>query len=225
MRPATISCQAILFDFDGVLVDSNPIAERHWVCWARRHGIDEEHVLSIHHGRPTVETIRAVAPHLDAASEARVKETAEADDTDGLSRYPGAMELLARLPADRWGIATSGTRRTALHRLRHVGLPEPAVLVTADDVRRGKPDPEPYRLAAMGVGWPPADCLVIEDAPAGIRSARSAGARVVAVASTNAPPALRLADVIVPALAGIAVEVLDSGQLRVTLPNPVDHPA
>ena len=206
-----ISCKAIIFDFDGVLVDSNPIAERHWSMWAKKHGIPESDVLSIHHGRPTVETIRAVAPSMDAAAEALKKETAEADDTDGLTKYAGADEIISVLPAGMWGIATSGTRRTATNRLKFVGLPEPRVLVTADDVQNGKPDPEPYLLAANKMGVSPADSVVIEDAPAGISSAKNAGAFVIAVATTNANDALQEADLIVRRLADLHVRVGEHG--------------
>ncbi len=193
----TISCQALIFDFDGVLVDSNPIAERHWARWARKHEIPEDNVLSIHHGRPSVETIRAVAPHLDAEREAKVHEQEEADDTEGLTRYPGVMELISILPPAAWGIATSGRRRTATFRMAHVGIPMPRVLVTADDVSRGKPDPEPYLLAASRLGVAPTDCVVIEDAPAGIASAKGAGAYVIAVETTNNIAALSEADCVV----------------------------
>ena len=202
-----IICKAIIFDLDGILVNSNPIAERHWTIWAERHGIPAEQILSIHHGRPTVQTIQAVAPHLDAAAEAARKEKIEADDVDGLTKYPGTFELLTSLPEDRWAIATSGTRRTATKRLLTVGLPIPKVMITADDVSMGKPDPEPYLLAAAGLGLSATDCVVIEDAPAGIASARGAGATVIAVASTNGHEALGEANCIVPQFAHIQLLV------------------
>ena len=206
-------CQAIIFDVDGVLINSDPVAERHWRAWADRHGVDYEAIARIHHGRPTVETMRQVAPRLavDIAQEARLKETAEADDTDGLTIYGGVKELLAQLPRDRWGIATSGTRRTVSLRFSHLGLPEPAVVVTADDVQRGKPAPDPYLLAAEGLGLAPADCLVIEDAPAGVEAAKAAGARVIAVATTNRIEDLGLADAIAPALAAIQISINPNG--------------
>jgi len=207
--PFEFRCQAILFDLDGVLVDSNPISERHWRTWAARHALAYAAIADIHHGRPTVETMRHVAPHLPVEDEALAKETAEADDIDGLSAYAGATELLTRLPPQRWAIATSGRRRTAAFRLRHVGLPEPDVLVTADDVSRGKPAPEPYLLAARRLGLDPSDCLVIEDAPAGIASARAAGACVVAVASTNPRKNLTQAHVIIDRLSDLMLHVAD----------------
>jgi mannitol-1-/sugar-/sorbitol-6-phosphatase len=206
-----LACRAVIFDLDGVLVDSNPIAERHWRAWSARHGLPFDEIARSHHGRTSVETVRRVAPHLDAETEARAKETAEADDTDGLAAYAGAGRLLAGLPPGQWAIVTSGTRRTATFRLRHVGLPEPSVLVTADDVARGKPAPDPYLLAAERLGVDPADCVVVEDAPAGIASAQAAGARVVGVASTNDPIALAGADTIVSRLDALRVEVAPGG--------------
>lgn len=200
-----IHCEAIIFDLDGVLVNSNPIAERHWTAWAALHGLDAEKILSIHHGQPTIQTIRAVAPHLDAATEAAKKEKEEADDIDGLTRCPGALALIDVLPDSRWAIATSGTRRTARKRLGVVGLPEPAVFVTADDVKQGKPAPDPYLQAIDGLGLEPMDCLVIEDAPAGITAAKAAGAQVIGITSTNPKEKLLEADWVVDSLQDLAL--------------------
>ncbi|MBW4461539.1 MAG: HAD family hydrolase [Nodosilinea sp. WJT8-NPBG4] len=206
-------CQAIIFDVDGVLIDSDPVAERHWRAWADRHGVDYDAIARIHHGRPTAETIRQVAPHVDIAREARIKETAEADDTEGLILYAGVKELLARLPRERWGVATSGTRRTVSLRFPYLGLSEPSVMVTADDVQRGKPAPDPYLLAAERLGVAPADCLVIEDAPAGVEAAKAAGTKVIAVTTTNRAEDLGLADAIAPALATLQISVGPNGLL------------
>jgi mannitol-1-/sugar-/sorbitol-6-phosphatase len=208
-------CDAIIFDLDGVLIDSNAIAERHLRAWAQRHGVPLEHIAAIHHGRTTVETVRLVAPHLDAATEAEAMETAEADDVDGLVAFPGAARLLARLPAGRWAIATSGTRRTATLRLAYAGLASPDVLITADDVTKGKPAPDPYLLAAKRLGLLPSRCVVVEDAPAGIASAHAAGARVIGVASSMAPEKLAGADVIVASLEDLDVEPA-AGTLLIT---------
>jgi sugar-phosphatase len=210
-----LACDAIIFDLDGVLVDSNGIAERHLRAWTARHNVPFERVATLHHGRTTVETIRLVAPHLDAEVEASLLEGAEAVDTDGLVAFAGAARLLARLPLGRWAIATSGTRRTATIRLAHVGLVPPDVLITADDVVTGKPSPEPYLLAARRLGIDPTRCVVVEDAPAGIASARAAGARVVAVTSTNSANNLADADVVVDCLTDLSV-VRRNGHLMVT---------
>ncbi|MEO1075784.1 MAG: HAD-IA family hydrolase [Bacteroidota bacterium] len=212
----TLRCQAIVFDLDGVLCDSTPIAERHWRRWAEARGVPVEPILAAHHGRPTVETIRQFAPHLDAEVEARAKERDEADDTDGLRAFDGAARLLTAIPQARWAIATSGRRRTATNRLRHTGLPIPPVLVTADDVQHGKPAPDPYRQAIDALGFAPADCLVFEDAPAGIASAQAAGAAAVGIASAGHPEWLVAAETVIERLADVQV-IVESDGLVVTL--------
>jgi len=206
-----LRCDAVVFDLDGVLVDSAAVVERHWRTWAAGRGVPFERIAAIHHGRPTVDTVRLVAPQLDAASEARQIEAGEADDTDGLVIIDGASRLLSGLPAQRWAIVTSGTRRTALARLAHAGLAVPDVLITADDVARGKPAPDPYLLAAERLGVAPSRCVVVEDAPAGVASARAAGALVIAVASTTSPAALSDAHVVLDRLDGLDIEVQPEG--------------
>jgi mannitol-1-/sugar-/sorbitol-6-phosphatase len=199
-------CDAILFDLDGVLVDSRHCVERHWLEWANQHHLNKDKVLHYAHGRRTVETIRLVAPELDAEREASVIEASEANDTAGLVIIPGALELLQSIPADAWGIATSGTHAIASTRLTFGGLPVPEVLISSEDVVAGKPDPEPYLFAAMMLGVKPAHCVVIEDAPAGIQAGRAAGMHVVGVIS-SAYPAEQLsgAHVIVRKLGDIEV--------------------
>jgi mannitol-1-/sugar-/sorbitol-6-phosphatase len=214
-----LTCDAIIFDLDGVLVDSNNITERHLRAWTARHNVSFEHIASLHHGRTTVETIRLVAPHLDAKVEACLLEGAESVDTNGLAAFAGADRLLAGLPRERWAIATSGTRQTATVRLAHVGLPLPRVLVTADDVASGKPSPEPYLLAAKRLGLDPTRCVVVEDAPAGITSARAAGARVIGVISTNSADNLAEADIIVGCLADLSA-IAENGTLVVSWGAP-----
>ncbi|NER85035.1 MAG: HAD-IA family hydrolase [Leptolyngbya sp. SIO1D8] len=212
------TCKAIVFDLDGVLVDSNPIAARHWQEWAKLHGLPVEPILASHHGRPTVETVRQFAPHLDAVAEASAKEIAEADDTDGLVAYEGAFQILLSIPAGRWTIATSGTRRTATFRLQHVGLPIPDNMVTADDVECGKPAPDPYLLAIARLGIAAADCVVVEDAPSGITAAKLAGAQVIGIASTNHPTALSEADAIAAKLSDLQIELVHN-RLKITATN------
>lgn len=208
----------MLFDLDGVLVDSAACVERHWRRWAAEKHLELEEIMRVAHGRPTVETIRLVAPHLPAEEEGARLDAGEAFDTDGVTAVEGAAPLVHSLPPDAWAIATSGTRDTAMTRLRHTGLPVPLVLITADDVKRGKPNPEAYLLAAAKLGVRPEQCVVVEDAPAGIRAAHAAGMRVIAVATTHAQAELGEADVRTGRLADIQIsrsEVRPGGRLTV----------
>jgi mannitol-1-/sugar-/sorbitol-6-phosphatase len=200
------SCAAILFDLDGVLCDSTRQVDREWREWAARKGVDGDAVMAIAHGVRTIEVIRRVAPHLDAESEAAAIENHEAQDQRGVTVMPGALELVQSIPEGRWGVVTSGSRLLAQNRLRYCGLPVPRVLITSDDVIHGKPHPEPYLKGAEGLRYRPAECLVIEDAPAGIQSARASGMKVLGITSTYAADALRQADAVIGKL----------GQIRVT---------
>ena len=177
-------CGAVLFDLDGVLVDSTRYIEEQWRRWAQSKGLAPEPFLRVCHGRRALETIRLAAPHLDANAEiaAFVPESA---DPGVMEPMDGAARLLRTLPDGSWAVATSGTRNTATGRLRAAGLPLPNVLVCAEDVVRGKPAPDVYLMAAAKLGVPPGRCLVVEDAPAGIEAARSAGMRVIALTTTH----------------------------------------
>lgn len=208
-------CSAILFDLDGVLIDSTRSVDRQWRAWAREQGIDEEKVIAIAHGVRAVEVIRAVAPHLDAGAELRKLESREADDRVDVAVMPGAIELVNAIPDGRWGVVTSGTRDLASGRLRLGGLRVPDVLVTAEDVANGKPHPEPYLKGAKLLGVKPEECLVIEDAPAGIRSALAGGMKVVGFASTYGKDKLGEADAVVESFEELSV-VVDGGCLRVS---------
>lgn len=208
-------CSAILFDLDGVLVDSTRQVDREWREWAARKGVDGDAVMAIAHGVRTIEVIRRVAPHLDAEVEAAAIENHEAQDQTGVMVMPGAADLVGSIPAQRWGVVTSGSRLLAQNRLRYCGLPVPDVLVTSDDVTNGKPHPEPYLKGADRLGFPPSDCLVIEDAPAGIRSARAGGMKVVGMASTYAADKLGEANAIVESLSRIKVTSNGTGNLLI----------
>lgn len=212
----TFLCSAILFDLDGVLVDSTRSVARQWRLWARANGIDPEKVVAIAHGRRTIEVVRLLAPHLEAEAEVRKLERREADDTEGVTVMPGAGELVRSIPESRWGVVTSGTRYLATSRLRLGHLPVPRVLVSADEVVNGKPDPEPFLKGAELLGLKPADCLVIEDAPAGIHAAQAGGMKVIALPSTYPMAELREADSVAEGLSQILVEQL-SGKLRVVV--------
>ena len=211
----TFSCSAILFDLDGVLADSTRAVDREWRAWAERRGVDGDAVMAIAHGVRTVEVIRRVAPQLDAEREAAIIEREEAQDREGVVVMPGAVELVRSIPDGRWGVVTSGSRLLATNRLRFCGLPVPEVLVTADDVVNGKPHPEPYLKGAAGLGLAPAECLVIEDAPAGIEAARAGGMKVIGMASTYASEALANADAVVITLAAIRVRLSGAKGLAV----------
>ena len=205
-----LKCKAILFDLDGTLVDSATRVQRLWLDWSRKHGIDPGFLLEVMHGRRADETIRIVAPHLSLQEEFQALEEEEILDMDGVRPYSRARELLSQLSARQWAIVTSGTRRVAGARLAHVGLPAPDVFITADDVTRGKPAPDGYLLAARRLNLDPADCVVIEDAPAGIQAGKAAGMRVIAVGTTLAEEALNLADVVIRQLAKIKLTVSPS---------------
>lgn len=198
---------AILFDLDGVLVDSTPAVERVWRGWAAEHGLDPEFVMQWAHGRRSFETIRRVAPYIDAARENVKVERREIEDLEGVRIIPGAAELIASIPPGHWTIVTSATKELACARLGHVGLPLPEDAITAEKVQNGKPDPEPYLKGAMQLGFPPASCIVIEDTAAGIASAKNAGMQTIALTTTYPAHELREADVIVRSCADIRVEV------------------
>jgi sugar-phosphatase len=180
-----LECDALLFDLDGVLIDSSSCITRHWEEWTRQHGLEVADVMQIAHGLRTVETIRIVAPHMDAEKEAERFTAVELADTEGVVAIEGALPLLEALPRDVWAIVTSGSRELAVARLRRAGLPVPHTLVSGDDVRQGKPAPEPYLVGASRLGKAVEGCLVIEDAPAGIEAARAAGMQVICIASTH----------------------------------------
>lgn len=208
---------AVLSDMDGVLVDSGALYDRHWAAWAVRHGLDPALIVGRHHGRSAVLTISQVAPHLDAVAEARrYNETLAADvGPVGISVLPGAQAMAAALPADRWAVCTSATRVMAERLLAGIGLARPTVLVSIDDVARGKPAPDGYLRAAELLGRDPTRCLVIEDAPTGISAARAARAQVLAVRSTYGPEHLAEADHLVGGLDDVAFSI-DGDQIVVS---------
>ncbi len=179
-----VRCSALLFDMDGVLIDSTPAVARVWHKWAIEHGFNPAEVVSRAHGRPSLTTVREYLPGADYEAENREVERREIEDLEGVVPLPGAVDLLSSLPDDRWTIVTSCTRRLAEVRLRAAGLPIPQRMITSNDVANGKPHPEPYSKAATLLGFPPSDCIVIEDAPAGIKAGKAARARVIAFTTT-----------------------------------------
>ncbi|MCC7147440.1 MAG: HAD family hydrolase [Phycisphaeraceae bacterium] len=211
-------CGAILFDMDGVLVDSEACVRRHWRWWCGRSGVDFERLMAMAHGRRAVDTIRVVAPGLNAEEEAERFTDAETKDPSGTELIEGARELVTALPGGAWAVVTSGAKRAAESRLRYVGLPLPRVLVTAEDVRQGKPDPEGYLLAARRLGVAASDCVVVEDAPSGIKAAKAGGMFAVGVCSTHAAGELSAADVVIGDLRGLGCKCgSGDGRLRLRM--------
>ena len=190
-REARVS--AILFDLDGVLVDSLLVVERSWRRWAREQDLSGDDVLAVVHGRTAREVIGLLTPHLDAAEQALLVGGYEREHRGDLALLPGARECVGIARQGRWAVVTSGTRALATTRLAAVGLPVPEVLVTADDVTFGKPDPEPYRRGAELIHSAPADCLVVEDAPSGVGAGIAAGCSVLGVLGTHTEKELRAA--------------------------------
>ena len=196
---------AILFDLDGTLIDSTPVTSRAWAAWGVEMGIGRTDFHD--HGVPARQVIQGVidSGDLDAS---RYQEAfdrinfLEETDTDGVSRLPGAVELLASLPAGRFTIVTSCTDALAAARLGAVGWTAPPLMVTADMVTTGKPSPEGYLLGAKRLGFDPARCLVVEDAPAGLAAGRAAGARTLALTGTYSAHELD-ADLVLDSLEGV----------------------
>lgn len=186
-----LHCAATLFDLDGVLIDSTPAVERVWTKWAIEHGFDPAGVVARAHGRPSLTTIREYLPGADHEAENRIVERGEIEDLDGVIPLPGVLDLLASIPENRWTIVTSCTRALAEVRIRAAGLPVPKKFITSTDIVHGKPDPEPYLKAAAMLGFPASDCVVFEDAPAGIRAGKAAGSKVIAFRTTAPEPELR----------------------------------
>ena len=183
--------RAFLFDMDGTLLNSIAAAERVWGNWAERHGLDVAAFLTTIHGARAIDTItRQALPGVDPQVEAQWITEAEINDVEGVVAIPGAVEFLNSVPGDQWALVTSAPKALALRRLQAAGIAPPAVLVTAEDVAIGKPNPACYELGAQRLGVPVQDCLVFEDATVGIRAGEAAGADVLVVTSTHLKPML-----------------------------------
>src|SRR2546423_11436722 len=199
---------------DGVLVNSGNAVERVWRKWALAHNLDPAYVVEHAHGRRSAETLRVVAPELEASQENLKVEQMEIEDKEVVVAVPGAIELLSSLPQDRFTIVTSATPALAVARLQHVGIPVPDRFITADHVVNGKPSPEPYLKGAALLGLAPEDCLVFEDTPAGIQAAKAAGMRVIALQTTYSADELTAADAMVKSLAGVEAR-LEKGAIEI----------
>jgi mannitol-1-/sugar-/sorbitol-6-phosphatase len=218
-------CEGLLFDMDGVLVDSRAVVERTWRRWATRHALDPEPILHIAHGRRTRESLRLVYPELAVDEEVAWLDAAELEDVGSVTALPGAAELLASLPEARWTIVTSAGRDLASLRLRSAGLPVPRMMVTSEDVPHGKPAPDGYRLAAERLGLEPGRAVVVEDAPPGLHAALAAGMPAIALTTTHRAEQLAGAAVIIPHLGSIRVAVGRTEMVLVFAPEPASGPA
>ncbi|MBA5760952.1 HAD-IA family hydrolase [Vibrio sp. 404] len=184
-----------IFDMDGTLVDSKDAVEKAWSLWATEHNIDVAHILAISHGRPADEVIKELMPHLNIKQEVAKLEAIELSNVDSVKPVRGAIAFLSELQEHDWGIFTSAPRALAVERLKAASIPIPQILVTVEDVQKGKPDPEGYILAAQKLGKLPEQCLVFEDALAGIHSALAAGCDVINITAV-APEQPLVTDVI-----------------------------
>jgi sugar-phosphatase len=211
-----VECKGFLFDLDGTLVDSLPAVERAWVNWAKRRGINPQDVLDFIHGKQAITSLRHFMPGESEAAiqqEFLLLEQVEAQDTDGVTALPGAAALLARLNAldIPWAIVTSGSIPVATARRNAGGLPQPEVFITAEQVKHGKPQPDAYLLGAERLGLAPQDCVVVEDAAAGILSGLAAGCQVIAVNAPADAPKLDQVDLLLSSLEQIAVRKTEQG--------------
>jgi sugar-phosphatase len=204
--PVLIHCQGILFDMDGILISSLGSVERSWTAWARMRGIEPERALSVAHGRRAIETVSFLRPDLDSEAELKVIEDLEVADNEGLHVLPGVLDLLATLPAARWTVVTSATERLARVRMAAGGLPVPARMVTANQVTRGKPNPEPFLAGAALLGFKPETCVVFEDSSSGARAGRAAGCTVIATTFSHPVESLAAAHYLVRDLTDVHAE-------------------
>jgi mannitol-1-/sugar-/sorbitol-6-phosphatase len=216
LSPVRISCKAILFDMDGILISSIGSVERSWTQWALLRGVDPALARLTAHGRRAVETIAMLRPDLSSEAELKVIENLEIADNEGLTILPGVLELLAALPANRWTVVTSATERLTRIRLAAGGIPVPEKLVTADQVTRGKPHPEPFLHGAALLGVRPTDCVVFEDSSSGAEAGRAAGCTVVATTFSHSAESLDAANYLVRDLTGIRAKNL-GGQIVLNL--------
>lgn len=217
-----MQCKGFLFDLDGTLVDSLPVVERSWCHWADRHGIDHQDVLNFIHGKQAITSLRhflAGRSEEEIQAEFRYLEQIEATDTEGITALPGARELLEHLIEAQipWAIVTSGSVPVAHARHKAAGLPTPDVFITAERVKRGKPEPDAFLLGAELLGLAPAECVVVEDAAAGVLAGLNAGSHVIAVNVPAGSPRLEEADFVLNTLTAIDVSKASDGVVTVSL--------
>jgi mannitol-1-/sugar-/sorbitol-6-phosphatase len=209
MEPVTsvtrVVTKGILFDMDGVLINSIGSVVRCWQRWAAMYDVPDAAHYEVPHGKRAIEIVKLLRPDIDPQEGLRVIEDMEMEDMADLTVLPGVKTLLEGLPPERWAIVTSATRRLLLGRLVAAGLPVPERIISADMVERGKPDPEPYRRGAKLLGFRPEECVVVEDAPSGVGAGIAAGCRVLGVLGTHSLDELREASWVVSSLEGLVV--------------------
>ncbi|WP_320150639.1 sugar phosphatase [uncultured Tolumonas sp.] len=217
-----MKCKGFLFDLDGTLVDSLPVVERAWSNWAKSRDLDPAVVLDFIHGKQAITSLRHFMPGESEEAiqqQFRLLEKVEAEDTDGISALPGAVQLLERLEALSmpWAIVTSGSVPVA--RARHAAgeLATPEIFITAELVARGKPNPDPYLLGAQRLGLKPEECVVVEDAPAGVLSGLAAGCKVIAVNAPDDTPKLDQVDLVLKSLAVLQVEPVQGDEFLISV--------
>jgi len=206
-----VETKGLLFDMDGVLISSIGSVVRCWRRWAVIYGIPNAETYEVPHGMRAIEIVKSLRPDIDPEEGLRVIEEMEIEDTEGLKVLPGVKRLLESLPPERWAIVTSATRRLMLGRLKVAGLPVPERIISADEVERGKPDPEPYERGAALLGCRPEECVVVEDAPSGVGAGIAAGCRVLGVLGTHSLEELEGADWVVESLEGLEVTASSRG--------------
>lgn len=213
--PVQISCQAVLFDMDGILISSVASVERSWTKWALMRGVEPEVAIRAAHGCRAIETVALLRPDLDSAAELKLIEKIELADGEGLAVLPGVLNLLSALPPERWTVVTSATERLARLRMTLSGIPVPQRIIHADCVTEGKPNPAPFLAGAALLGFAPQDCVVFEDSPSGVTAGRAAGCTVVATPFSHPISLLGAADYLVDDLNSLSVTVLpgDEGLL------------
>lgn len=220
IKHVELEVSGLLFDMDGVLVSSIGSVLRSWRRWAKHYGLPNADKVEIPHGVRAIDIMKQLKPDIDTVEGLKLIEDIEVADIADLEVLAGVKALLKGLPAHRWAIVTSATRRLLLGRLKAAGLPVPDRIISGDQVKRGKPDPEPYRRGAELLGVQPQDCLVFEDAPSGVRAGIAAGCRVLGVLGTHTAEELREAGAnwIVSSLTKVRTEVHD-GRIAVVIEN------
>jgi len=210
---------AFLFDMDGTLLNSIAVVERVWREWAVDNGIEPTAFLQRIHGLRAIEVVRREAvPGLDVVEQAAILLQREIDDVDGIIKIPGIASFLSKIPEGRWAIVTSAPRPLAILRLAAAGIVPPEIMICGEDVENGKPDPEGYLKAAKLLGVDPTQCVVFEDAPAGINAGERMGANVVVISATHSHP-IETDHLAIDSYDELDITVTETGALRLDRAN------